>query len=226
MAESAHLQTLSNLLEGLRTGKSVRVIPAGGRRILRISWLNVVHDPQIFQAIAKLIKTHVTAMGYQADAVASIETSGAKYGLATSYELGVPYFSIHKTAKIIFEQPITAEGISITENKPTSLYIDKSVASKFGKVILIDDVRRTSTTINTAVELLRECGTTVTACYVIIDLAFAGYPRPNNIPSNLYHPLFVISSVDESGRCVVDEGLVWSFLSEGFSSSHSHQQNG
>jgi adenine/guanine phosphoribosyltransferase-like PRPP-binding protein len=32
--------------------------------------------------------------------VASVETSGAKYGLALSYELKLPYFSIHKASKI------------------------------------------------------------------------------------------------------------------------------
>ncbi|MDW8084070.1 MAG: phosphoribosyltransferase family protein [Candidatus Caldarchaeum sp.] len=207
---------LSNILEGLRTGKSVKVITSGGKKILRVSWLNIVHDPKIYRAISKLIKEHATSRNYVFDAVASIESSGAKYGLATSYEFGLPYFSIHKTSKVIFEQPLTAEGMSVTEGRPVTLYVDKSVASKFEKVIVIDDVRRTSTTINTAVELLSECGTKVVACYVILDLAFAGYPRPHSISAKHYHPLFVISDVDISGRCVVDDGLVLHFLSRGF----------
>ncbi|MDW8063419.1 MAG: phosphoribosyltransferase, partial [Candidatus Caldarchaeum sp.] len=216
MGDNEQIKILGHVLEGLRTGKSVQVIPVGGKRILRISWLNIVHDPKIYQAIAKLVKQHAGLQGYAAQAVASIETSGAKYGLAISYELGVPYFSIHKAAKLVFEQPVTAEGISVTENKPITLHVDKSVASKFRDVILVDDVRRTSTTINTAVELLNGCGTRVTACYVIVDLAFAGHPRPSKVPANNYHPLFVISDVDESGRCVVSEGLVPFFLSQGF----------
>ncbi|MEM1947138.1 MAG: phosphoribosyltransferase family protein [Candidatus Caldarchaeum sp.] len=213
MEQPRYIQVLSNVLDGLRTGSSVHVIPVAGKRILRISWLNIVHQPEIYQALAKLIKIHSVENGYQVDAVASIETSGAKYGFAISYELGKPYFSIHKTSKLIFETPITAEGISFTEGRPVTLHVDRPVASQFGKVLLVDDVRRTSTTIQTAVDLLERCGTTVVACYVILDLAFAGYPRPRNIPANRYHPLFTVSAVDENGKCVVDEGLVVSFLS-------------
>lgn len=213
MEQPRYLQVLSNVLEGLRTGRSVTVIPRAGKRILRISWLNIVHDPEIYQALAKLIKIHCVENGYQVDAVASVETSGAKYGLATSLELEKPYFSIHKTSKIIFETPVTAEGISITEDRPVTLHVDRSVVSQFEKVLLIDDVRRTSTTIQTAVDLLGRCGTNVVACYVIVDLAFAGHPRPRNIAASRYHPLFVVSAVDENGRCVVEEGLVSSFLS-------------
>lgn len=210
--ETNFITVLQNLLKGLRTGVDVEVIPAEGKKILRISWLNVVHEPQIFRAIAKLVKMHAAKMGYDADAVASVETSGAKYGLALANELGKPYFSIHKARKLIFQQPVAAEGFSVTESKPVTLHLDKAVASQFRNVFLIDDVRRTSSTINTAAALLNECGVHVTACYVIIDLAFAGHPRPDMIPRDRYHPLFVISSVDDEGRCVVDEGLVPEFL--------------
>ncbi|BAJ50105.1 adenine phosphoribosyltransferase [Candidatus Caldarchaeum subterraneum] len=210
--ESDFVNILQKLLNGLRTGAHVKVVPVEGKRILRISWLNVVHEPEVFRAIARLVKIHAAKMGYDADAVASVETSGAKYGLALANELGKPYFSIHKAKKLIFQQPVTAEGFSVTESKPVTLHLDKAVASQFRNVFLIDDVRRTSTTINTAADLLNECGAQVTACYVIIDLAFAGHPRPVKVPRDRYHPLFVISSVDDDGRCVVEEGLVPEFL--------------
>ncbi|MEM4282927.1 MAG: phosphoribosyltransferase family protein, partial [Candidatus Caldarchaeum sp.] len=170
--ESDFVNVLHKLLNGLRTGAHVKIVPVEGKRILRIFWLNVVHEPMVFRAIAKLVKMHAEKMGYDADAVASVETSGAKYGLALANELGKPYFSIHKARKLIFQQPVAAEGFSVTESKPVTLHLDKAVASRFRNVFLIDDVRRTSSTINTAAALLNECGVHVTACYVIIDLAF------------------------------------------------------
>ncbi|MEM0349312.1 MAG: phosphoribosyltransferase family protein [Candidatus Caldarchaeum sp.] len=210
--ENSFVNVLQKLLNGLRTGNHVEIIHAGGKRILRIFWLNVVHEPEVFRAIAKLVKIHVEKMGYDVEAVASVETSGAKYGLAVANELGKPYYSIHKARKLIFQQPVAAEGFSVTESKPVTLHLDRAVASQFNSVLLIDDVRRTSATINTAAALLSECGVSVTACYVIIDLAFAGHPRPEKVPPNRYHPLFVVSAVDDEGKCVVDEGLVPEFL--------------
>jgi hypothetical protein len=52
----------------------------------------------------------------------------------------------------------------------------------------------------------------VEACYVILDLAFAGNPPPAKISSDRYLPLFVISAVEDDGRCEVSGGLVVEYL--------------
>ncbi len=199
---------LATLLEGMRTGSSIRVIRKGDQKILRISWLNIVHDPRVFQAIAKSIVFDVVQRGYVFEAVASVETSGAKYGVALSYELGKPYFSIHKASKIIFEQPVTFAEKSVTEDRMVTLHLDRTIASKFRKVLLVDDIRRSSRTINAAVELLNQCGVEVVACYVILDLAFAGHPTLSKLSLENYHALFVVEDVDDEGRCKIINGLV------------------
>jgi len=207
MGAQDHRHAISSILNGLRTGKTVEVKLVGDKKILRITWLNIIHDPQVFSAIAKAIAEDVKQRGYVFDAVASVETSGAKYGVALSYQLNKPYFSIHKAGKIIFDEPVSMDQRSVTENRAVTLYVDRAVASRFRKVLLVDDIRRSSKTLETAAELLAKCGVEVEACYVILDLAFAGHPPPSNIPSDRYHALFVIEDVDDEGRCRVVDGL-------------------
>ncbi|MCS6769124.1 MAG: phosphoribosyltransferase family protein [Candidatus Caldarchaeum sp.] len=211
MGRDRHLQILESLVEGLRTGSSVKVLRRGEERILRISWLNIVHDPETYRALAKTVALDVAQRGYVFDAVASIETSGAKYGVAVSYELNKPYFSIYKSGKVVFEKPVAVSERSFTEGREVLLHLDESAVSGFKRVLLIDDIRRSSRTINAAVGLLKKCGLDVVGCYVILDLAFAGFPKPSEIP---YHPLFVVVDVDEEGRCVVSNGLVLRFIEQ------------
>ncbi|MEM1946278.1 MAG: phosphoribosyltransferase family protein [Candidatus Caldarchaeum sp.] len=208
MDVNTHQQLLASLLNGIKTGSSIQVKKIGGQKILRVAWLNILHDPKVFQALAKAIADDVARRNYVFDAIASIETSGAKYGIALSYELGKPYFSIHKAGKVVFEEPLSVDEKSVTEDRMVTLYLDRAVASTFKRVLLVDDIRRSSRTLNAAVDLLGKCNVEVVACYVILDLAFAGHPLPSKIPPENYHPLFVIGDVDDRGRCSVVEGLV------------------
>jgi adenine/guanine phosphoribosyltransferase-like PRPP-binding protein len=205
---------LVRLLEGLTSGSDVTVIERGSQRLLRISWLNILNNPLYFEALSKVIAAEMGSRGYRPDAVASIETSGAKYGVALSLITGLPYFSIHKTAKLIFTEPVTVEGFSATESREVSLYLDRSIASRFRSVVLVDDIKRSSKTINSAVRLLETCGVEVEACFTILDLAFAGTAKPPTIPEDRYHPLIVISSVDPDGKCKVSGGLILRYLGD------------
>ncbi len=204
--------TLVRIIEGLTSGSDVTVIERGSQRLLRISWLNILNNPLYFEALSKVIASEMEFRGYSPEAVASVETSGAKYGLALSLATGLPYFSIHKTRKLIFTEPLTVEGYSATESKEVSLYLDRSVASRFKSVVLVDDIRRSSRTINSAVRLLQACGVDVEACFTILDLGFTGSERPSTISEDRYHPLIVISSVAPDGRCDISGGLILKYV--------------
>ncbi len=205
--------TLVRILEGLTSGSDVTIIESGSQRLLRISWLNILNTPSYFEALSKVIASEMELRGYRPEAVASVETSGAKYGLALSLATGLPYLSIHKTRKLIFTEPLTVEGYSATESKEMSLYLDRSIASRFKSVVLVDDIRRSSRTINSAVRLLHACNVGVEACFTILDLAFTGSERPSAVSEDRYHPLIVISSVAPDGRCDVSGGLILKYVS-------------
>ncbi len=192
------------LARRLEEGEDVSVLERGGERVLRVEWLNLYNEPSILYAIAGCILWDSERLGLNYDAVVSIETSGAKYGVALALLSSKPYFSLHKVEKIVFENPISAESYSVTESTPTRLYVDRSVATRFRRIILVDDIRRSSRTINTAVELLEKSMCVVEACYVVLDLAFAGHPPPQHVH---YRPLYVIDDVDEDGRAELGGGI-------------------
>lgn len=203
---------ISAIIDNLSKGKGVEVKKVGRTRILRIEWLNLYNRPEDLDAIGGLISYWMKRLGYRPDAIASIETSGAKYGISTSLKTGVPYFSLHKIDKVIFEDPVYVESRSITESRAVKLYADRAVVSKFKKVVLVDDIRRTSRTIDSAVELIEKCGSEVEACFVVFDFKFAGHPYPRKLKRKRFHPLFVISEVKEDGSCKVTNGLAVKYL--------------
>ena len=215
MGQITEIKGLGEIFRSLKTARDISVIPRDGKKIVRIPWLNLFNDPVTLNALASVIDNECRERGYCPDAIASIETSGAKYGVATSLKMGIPYFSIHKFRKIIFLDTVVVKGRSITEDKEIELYLDKEIAERFNRVILVDDIRRTSRTIDSALELLEKCGCHVEACFTILDLKFAGHPLPSRIPADRYHPLFVISSIDEVGRCVIENGVALRYLGDG-----------
>ena len=200
------------IIENLNKGKGVEVKKVGRTRILRIEWLNLYNRPEDLDVIGELISYWIKELDYKPDAVASIETSGAKYGISTSLKTGIPYFSLHKIDKVIFDDPVYVESRSVTESRAVKLYADRAVVSKFKRVLLVDDIRRTSHTIDSAVDLIEKCGSDVEACFIVLDFKFAGHPYPRKLRRGRYHPLFVISEVKDDGSCRGTDGLAVKYL--------------
>ncbi len=203
---------LKEAYHNLTHGNGIKIIERNGKRLVRIEWLNLVTEPRILQGIAHVIAEVCREKNYIPDAVSSIETSGAKYGVAASITLGVPYFSIHKFEKIIFTSTVSVKSHSQTEGREVEFFLDLDAVSRFKRVILVDDIRRTSRTIDMAIELLQRCGLSVEACFTIFDFKFANHPPPSKIHPEKYHPLFIISAIEQGGRCVVEAGEALKYL--------------
>lgn len=207
-------ETISNILRNLEEGVGVKVKRVGGEDVLRIEWLNLYNQPEVLCSLGGLFSHWISKLGYKPEAIVSIETSGAKYGVATCLELGVPYVSIHKGGKHIFEDPVSVESRSITEDRPLKLYADREILRRFGRVVVVDDIRRTSQTLDSAVELVEKCGSSVEACFVVLDFKFAGHAYPKRITPERFHSLFEISSIGVGGRCRVSGGLALKYLEQ------------
>ncbi len=203
------------IIDSLKKGEGIEVKKVGRTRILRIEWLNLYNRPEVLDAIGRLIAYWIKKLGYKPDAIVSIETSGAKYGVSTSLHAGIPYFSLHKIDKVIFDDPVYVESRSVTESRALKLYADKTVVSKFERIVLVDDIRRTSRTIDSAVELIEKCGSKVEACFVMLDFKFAGHPYPRKLKKDRFHPLFIISSVKDDGSCTIRDGLAVKYFKSG-----------
>lgn len=200
------------IIDKLSKGKGIEVKRVGRTKILRIEWFNLYNRPEDLDIIGELISYWMKRLGYKPDAIASIETSGAKYGISTSLKTGIPYFSLHKIDKVIFDEPVYVESRSVTESRAVKLYADRAVVSKFRRILLVDDIRRTSHTIDSAIELIEKCGSSVEACFVVLDFKFAGHPYPRKLKREHYHPLFIISEVKDDGSCKVTDGLAVKYL--------------
>ena len=106
------IKGLTRVVDMLEKGEGVKVIKSGSKIILRVEWLNLYVDPEILFALSScIVLDAVINKGLAFDAVTSIETSGAKYGVAVALISGRPYFSLHKVEKITFEEPISARQL-------------------------------------------------------------------------------------------------------------------
>jgi adenine/guanine phosphoribosyltransferase-like PRPP-binding protein len=205
-------RVVQKILNNLKEGFGISVKPHGDTKLLRIEWLNLYNMPEDLKAIAQLFSYWIFNLGYKPQAITSIETSGAKYGVATSLFAHLPYFSLHKVSKLIFEEPIAIESRSITEDRALKLFGDKSVIQKYKSVVLIDDIRRTSHTIDSAIELIERCGSDVEGVFVVLDFKFAKHPYPKKVDQRNFHALFEIENVKQTGECEVNKGLALSYL--------------
>lgn len=212
MEEAACLGTIKNIVKNLKQGIGIKVKKISNTKILRIEWLNLYNEPTVLMAIGKVITYWIKALGYKPDAIASIETSGAKYGISASLYANIPYFSLHKIDKVIFDEPVYVESRSVTESRALKLYADSDIVRKFSNIVLVDDIRRTSNTIDSAVELIDKCGGKVDACFIVLDFKFAGHPYPKKLKKEKIHPLFIITEINDDGTCVVNGGLAIKFL--------------
>ena len=212
MAKEPSRDVIKRIIKYMSLGKEIEVKKIGDTKILRIEWLNLYNEPEVLNAIGGLIAFWIKTLGYKPDAITSVETSGAKYGISASLHLSIPYFSLHKIDKVIFNDPVYVESRSITESRALKLYADRSIVNKFNNVVLVDDIRRTSSTIDSAVELVEKCGSKVCSCFVVLDFKFAGHPYPKKIRKDRFHSLFVISKVSDNGKCEVKNGLALEYI--------------
>ncbi|MET1160347.1 MAG: orotate phosphoribosyltransferase [Thermoprotei archaeon] len=107
--------------------------------------------PQLFRRIMKALVDLINQDNVEFDVVAGIETSGIIYASYLGCLLGKAIAYVRKKAKEYGTMRMV-EGI--VENK---------------KVLLIDDVSTTGSTLYRAVESLREAGAIVEYAYVLID---------------------------------------------------------
>ncbi|MBO3758027.1 MAG: phosphoribosyltransferase [Thermoproteota archaeon] len=205
-------EEVAKLVEMLRDGTGIEVKKVNSKKILRIEWFNLVYFPTIVLTISKLLYYWILKLNLVSDAISSIETSGTKYALTTSIFLNLPFFPIYKSEKITFKKSRSVSSASVTQNKEVNLVTDEEIVKKFKRIILIDDIRRTSRTFSSAISLINSCGSKVEACFSILDFKFSSDELLTSIDGCKYYSLFIISEVYEDGKCNVKEGLALDYL--------------
>ena len=128
---------------------------------LRIAILNILGDTELVQACARGLADKVKNVEY--DIIVTAEAKSIPIAHALSVETKKPYVVLRKTYKPYMGDAIKAETLSITTGQPQVLILDEKdrelIQGK--KVVIVDDVISTGSTLQGMRMILDKVGTTV-----------------------------------------------------------------
>src|SRR5215208_5083235 len=154
-----HYETYSVEVAGLKRDLRLFEIKPG----LKIAILNILGDTEFVQACAKALTAKLKDKEY--DVLVTAEAKSIPLAYALSVETKKPYVVLRKAYKPYMGAALQAETLSITTGQPQTLILDeKDVESIKGKkVIILDDVISTGSTLQGMRMILSKAGSSVVA---------------------------------------------------------------
>jgi adenine phosphoribosyltransferase len=130
---------------------------------LRIAILNILGDTELSQACAKALAEKLKALEY--DVLVTAEAKSIPLTYALSVETGKPYIVLRKSYKPYMGDAIRAETLSITTGQPQILILDEKdkEAMRDKKVVIVDDVISTGSTLQGMRMIMEKAGASVVA---------------------------------------------------------------
>lgn len=130
---------------------------------LRIAILNILGDTELTQAAAKALAEKLKAIEY--DVLVTAEAKSIPLAYALAVETGMPYIVLRKSYKPYMGDALKAETLSITTGQPQTLILDEKdrhlIRGK--KVVVVDDVISTGSTLQGVRLILEKAGASVAA---------------------------------------------------------------
>lgn len=135
---------------------------------LRIAVLNILGDTELVEACAAALKDKLAFTAY--DVIITAEAKSIPLAYALSVHTGTPYVILRKSYKPYMGVALTAETLSITTGKPQTLILDEKDQEliKDKKVVLLDDVISTGSTLKGMHKLMKKANAEVTAEVAIL----------------------------------------------------------
>jgi adenine phosphoribosyltransferase len=129
---------------------------------VRIAVLNILGDTELVQASAKALAGMLPT---GTDYLVTAEAKSIPLVYALSVESKLPYVVLRKSHKPYMGDALSAETLSITTNKPQTLFLDEKDRSAIqGKrVVLVDDVISTGSTLQGMRLIMQKAGANVIA---------------------------------------------------------------
>lgn len=128
---------------------------------VRIAIVNILGDTELVQAAARGLAAKLRP--YEGDVLVTAEAKSIPLQYALAVEMGLPWVVLRKSYKPYMGEVLEAETMSITTGKPQTLYLDEKdrdlITGK--KVLLIDDVISTGSTLQSMELLIDRAGADV-----------------------------------------------------------------
>jgi adenine phosphoribosyltransferase len=152
-------QTYPVEIAGLKRNLTLFEVKPG----LRIAILNILGDTELVQACAKALGEQLKKVSY--DALITAEAKSIPLAYALSVETKKPYIVLRKSYKPYMGDALRAETLSITTGEPQTLILDeKDRATIRGrKVVIVDDVISTGSTLQGMRMIIEKAGAEVAA---------------------------------------------------------------
>jgi adenine phosphoribosyltransferase len=155
---------------------------------VRIAVLNILGDTELVQASARALAKRLPK---DADYLVTAEAKSIPLAYALSIEANLPYVVLRKSHKPYMGDALSAETLSITTNKPQTLFLDEKDRDviKGKKVVLVDDVISTGSTLQGMRLIMQKAGADVIAEAAI--LTEGDRAKWNNVIALGHLPVFV-----------------------------------
>ncbi len=129
---------------------------------VRIAVLNILGDTELVQASAKAL---AGMLPKETDYLVTAEAKSIPLVYALSVESRLPYVVLRKSHKPYMGDALSAETLSITTNKPQTLFLDEKDrdAIRGRRVVLVDDVISTGSTLQGMRLIMQKAGALVIA---------------------------------------------------------------
>jgi adenine phosphoribosyltransferase len=130
---------------------------------VRIAVLNILGDTELVQACAAALTVKLSAVDY--DYLVTAEAKSIPLAYAMSLETDKPYVVLRKVYKPYMGVALSAETLSITTGTPQMLYLDEKDYDivRDGRVVLLDDVISTGSTLQGMRLVMEKAGAQVVA---------------------------------------------------------------
>ncbi len=128
---------------------------------LRIAILNILGDAELVQACARELGKKLE--GIQFDVLVTAEAKSIPLAYALAVEMKKPYVVLRKTYKPYMGEALRTETLSITTGQPQMLVLDEKDREMMEgkKVMLVDDVISTGSTVQGMRMLMEKAGAEV-----------------------------------------------------------------
>ena len=128
---------------------------------LRIAILNILGDTELVEACARALAVKLKNINY--DVLVTAEAKSIPLAYALSSEMKKPYVILRKSYKPYIGDALTAETLSITTGQPQILVLDEKDRAilKDKKVLIVDDVISTGSTLQGMKMVIEKAGGTV-----------------------------------------------------------------